>query len=86
MGKTMNALLGSVSLILVVTAPVAAFAYVGPGAGLSLLGALWALLVALAAAVFFAIAWPVRRMLRKRQAEQASGKDASLGNTVSRSN
>lgn len=47
--------------------PTAAGAYVGPGAGLSLLGALWALVVALGLAVAFVVAWPVRRMLRRRQ-------------------
>lgn len=42
-----------------------ASAYVGPGAGLSLLGAFWALIVALFMAAFFLLAWPVRRMLRR---------------------
>ncbi len=50
--------------------PTAAFAYVGPGAGLSLLGALWALLVAVGLAVAFIVAWPVRRMLRRRRQQQ----------------
>lgn len=50
--------------------PTAAFAYVGPGAGLSLLGALWALLVAVGLAVAFVVAWPVRRMLRRRRQQQ----------------
>lgn len=45
----------------------AAQAYVGPGAGLSLLGALWALVVAIAAAVVFLFAWPIRRMRRRRR-------------------
>lgn len=47
-------------------------AYVGPGAGLSLLGALWALLVAIFAAVGFILAWPVRKWLRKRKAQRAA--------------
>jgi membrane protein implicated in regulation of membrane protease activity len=50
--------------------PVAAPAYIGPGAGLSLLGALWALLVAIVTALAFVIAWPLRRMLRRRRAAQ----------------
>ncbi len=53
--------------------PATAGAYVGPGAGLSLLGALWALLVALGTALVFVIAWPVRRLLRRRR---ASAEDA----------
>ncbi|HEY7690273.1 MAG TPA: hypothetical protein VH835_16350 [Dongiaceae bacterium] len=45
-----------------------AFAYVGPGAGLSLIGAFWALILAVFTALFFLIAWPVRRMLRNARA------------------
>ena len=48
-----------------------ALAYVGPGVGLSLLGALWALLLAVLAALSFIVAWPVRRMLRRRRANEA---------------
>jgi hypothetical protein len=41
-------------------------AYVGPGAGLSLLGALWGLAVAILAALAFVIVWPVRRLMLNR--------------------
>jgi hypothetical protein len=51
-----------------VTLPAAA--YIGPGAGLSLLGAFWGLLVAVMAALGFVIMWPIRRMLRRNQAKQ----------------
>jgi membrane protein implicated in regulation of membrane protease activity len=44
-----------------------AMAYVGPGAGLSLLGAFWGLLVAILAALAFVIVYPVRRMMRGRK-------------------
>jgi membrane protein implicated in regulation of membrane protease activity len=43
-----------------------AFAYVGPGAGLSLLGAFWGLLVAVLAAMAFVVLYPIRRMVRAR--------------------
>ena len=49
-----------------------AHAYVGPGAGLSLLGALWALIAAVAAAVLFMIAWPIRRMRRRKREARAA--------------
>jgi hypothetical protein len=44
-----------------------ALAYVGPGAGLSLVGAFWGLLVALFAALAFVILWPIRRFLKQRR-------------------
>ncbi len=51
---------------------VPAEAYVGPGAGLSLLGALWAVVVAVFAALLFVVMWPLRRMMKRRQAERAN--------------
>lgn len=45
-------------------------AYVGPGAGLSLLGALWGLLLAIGAAVAYVVAWPLRRAWRARVARR----------------
>lgn len=40
-----------------------ALAYVGPGAGLTLLGALWGLIAAVVMSVGFIILWPFRRFL-----------------------
>lgn len=63
-----------ISTAIFLSAPLMAQAYVGPGAGLSALGALWALVLALFTAVFFVLAWPVRRALRRRRAaRQAEG-------------
>jgi len=48
-----------------------ASAYVGPGAGLTLLGALWGLILAVVMSVGFVILWPFRRLLRRRKREAA---------------
>ena len=71
--------IAAVALAAAVTLPTAAFAYVGPGAGLSLLGALWALVAALALAMLMVVAWPVRRMLRRRREREAAQDRAEAG-------
>lgn len=68
----MKKLLILIAALVTVGATASAQAYVGPGAGLSLLGALWALLVAILAAVGFIFAWPIRKWLRKRKARHAA--------------
>jgi membrane protein implicated in regulation of membrane protease activity len=55
----------------------AAGAYVGPGAGLGLLGALWALIAALGAALIFVLLWPLRR-LRQRRRDRVQQSEAVL--------
>lgn len=71
----MTKLAAAISFAIAIMVPSVAFAYVGPGAGLSLIGALWALIAAIATALLFVVAWPVRRMLRKRSAAAKSGVD-----------
>lgn len=73
----MKTIVTATALVFMFSAP--ALAYVGPGAGLSLLGALWGLIAAVGLALAFVLAWPVRKMLRKRRERQApnSGAGAS---------
>lgn len=54
-----------IAAVVLLLLPGTAFAYVGPGAGLTMIGALWAVVLALFAVLFFVVAWPVRRMLRQ---------------------
>ena len=68
---------GALLLALLAAAP--ASAYVGPGAGLTLLSALWGLLAAVLAAVAFLVVWPIRRWRRRRQAA-LEGAKAESGN------
>ena len=42
-------------------------AYFGPGAGITMLGALWGLAAGIAVAVFTLIFWPLRIFLRQRR-------------------
>ncbi|MEZ5832815.1 MAG: hypothetical protein R3D05_16705 [Dongiaceae bacterium] len=55
-----------------------AFAYVGPGAGLTLLGALWGLVLAVVMSIGFVVLWPFRRLLRRNKHANATrdGRDA----------
>ena len=45
----------------------AAFAYVGPGAGLGVLGAVLAIFAAVLATVVGLVVWPVRMIMRRRR-------------------
>jgi hypothetical protein len=55
------------TFIFVLMLPAAAMAYVGPGAGITLLGALWAVIVAVVLMVGGLLAWPFRAFLRRRK-------------------
>jgi hypothetical protein len=51
--------------------PASALAYVGPGAGLSIIGSVLALFAAVVVAIFGFLFFPIRRMLRKRKERAA---------------
>jgi len=61
--------------IFAVSFPVAA--YVGPGAGLSALGSLFALLAAVVVAIFGFLWYPIKRLLGKRRATEAQADTAT---------
>lgn len=65
----------TLALFLSVSQP--ALAYVGPGAGLSLLGAFWGLIVVLVAALSFVIFWPLRRMRRRVRANTGTDRETA---------
>ena len=52
-----------------------AAAYVGPGAGISVLGALWGLIIGVVMAVGVILFWPIRMMLRKAKANKAEAEN-----------
>ncbi len=67
MSRVSSLLVVAFLLTVGVTAP--ALAYIGPGAGLGVLSAFWALLVAVLSAVGFIVLWPIRRMMRRSKAQ-----------------
>jgi hypothetical protein len=62
--------------------PSLAQAYVGPGAGLGLLAAFWAVIVSIGMILVFIAAWPLRRLMRRR----AQGNAPGAGHTDSTEN
>ena len=67
-----KSLVCAAALFAVLMAP-AAFAYVGPGAGLGLLGAIFAIIAAAVASLVGLVLWPIRRLLRKIKGNPVQG-------------
>lgn len=55
--------LGLITVAALAAAP--AQAYIGPGAGITMLGALWGVVVAVALALGAVLFWPIRLLIRK---------------------
>lgn len=47
-----------------------ASAYIGPGAGIPVLGSILGVISAILIAIIAIIAWPIRRMLKKKRQQQ----------------
>jgi hypothetical protein len=59
-----------------------ALAYVGPGAGMSVLGSLLSILATIVVAIGAIIIWPLRKFMKRRKARRNSAADAETVNTV----
>ena len=80
-----------VPLVIVLLAPVnTALAYIGPGAGISVLGSLLSILATIFVAIGAILFWPVRKFMKRRKAGRvprldtetdSSGDDAKSDNT-----
>ncbi|HPU15517.1 MAG TPA: hypothetical protein PK808_05495 [Polymorphobacter sp.] len=57
-------------VLVIAAAAVPAQAYAGPGAGLSMIGSLVALIGAVLAGIFGFVWFPIKRLLKKRKASQ----------------
>ena len=58
-------------------APSVAFAYVGPGAGISAVGSLLALVAAVIVAIFGFLWFPIKRLLRKKKAPPTADEESA---------
>lgn len=59
--------LGCLLLGLGLTLSTPALAYIGPGAGITMLGALWGVIVAVVLALGAVLFWPIRALMRRRK-------------------
>lgn len=66
-------------LFLILGLPDTSFAYVGPGAGLSIIGSLLAFLAAIVVGIFGFLWFPIRRFLRKRKLAKERAAEESAG-------
>jgi membrane protein implicated in regulation of membrane protease activity len=76
MNRQLNLLVIPLAVLGLLLYTASAEAYIGPGAGLSLLGALWALVAAVVAALGFIVLWPIRQSRKRRLARQQAETNA----------
>jgi hypothetical protein len=67
------------AVALLAASPDTAHAYIGPGAGITVLGALWAVVAAIALALAGLLAWPIRAMMRRRKQGRLAAKPLAAG-------
>jgi hypothetical protein len=70
------------ALIILVLAPSVAHAYVGPGAGITAIGSLIALVGAVLLATVGFMWFPIKRMMRARAAKARAPTESSAGETA----
>ena len=55
------------ALAVLLTFPATSFAYVGPGAGITALGALWALIATVVITLGGLLIWPIRALMKRKK-------------------
>ena len=63
------------ALVLLLGLPAISYAYVGPGAGLSIIGSLLAFLAAIIVGISGFLWFPIRRLMKKRKQAKAQASD-----------
>ena len=79
MHRSVALLIIAVSLGALWSAP--ALAYIGPGAGITMLGALWGVVVAIALAIGAVLLWPIRILFRRRRNRTAESTEETMAET-----
>jgi hypothetical protein len=67
------------ALALILASTESAMAYIGPGAGVTFLGAFIGMLIAVFTAFGILLFWPIRRLIRKARANKPVNTDSSPG-------
>ena len=70
------------ALLFLIFLPTSGFGYVGPGAGITFLGALWAVSAAVILALIGLLLWPIRVLLRRKKQRTASAEEQETGSTT----
>ena len=78
----MRIILAGLAVVAAATMSEPAAAYIGPGAGISLLGAFWGLVMALGAAVGVVVWYPLRNVLRRRSGAASRTRGTSMPGTA----
>ncbi|MBT8064735.1 MAG: hypothetical protein KJN94_06925 [Gammaproteobacteria bacterium] len=68
-----------ITLALLTLASSPLLAYVGPGAGISVLGSLLGILATIVVAIAAIVLWPVRKMLKRRKSRESLAADSAAG-------
>ena len=81
MSYRFSTLYGLATGMVAVIAPATAFAYVGPGAGITAIGSVLALLVGIVLAIVGFVWYPIKRFMRSRSGK-AAGDNLAEKNTA----
>jgi uncharacterized membrane protein len=65
-------MLNLLGIFLLLLLPVPVLAYIGPGAGISVLGSLLGILGTIIIAIGAILFWPIRKMMKRRKAAAAA--------------
>lgn len=64
-------------MLLLCAVSLPAFAYIGPGSGISLLGGIWTVLVGFVLVLGAILFWPIRYMIKRLRAKKTPEQDAN---------